>query len=200
MQGTKQNDKAKPGQPTPVLDRARASDMNLSVLKRIDPEVEEVRPHLHSLRLLWDCSRFRLRPTLCMQVLANAGHVCLYRMSVEDQQWVSVADPALACHAPTLDLQLCTCNHCCCAYIPPWHACMHACMHAMHQRAAQPISLLPTILQHRKNIEGTLFLIKRRTQPRFQMIVLNKLSTGETSLCLRACQWLCLVGLHIRCQ
>jgi hypothetical protein len=34
------------------------------------------------------------------------------------------------------------------------------------------------ILQQRKNIEGSLFLIKRRTQPRFQMLVLNKLSTG----------------------
>jgi hypothetical protein len=32
--------------------------------------------------------------------------------------------------------------------------------------------------QQRKNIEGSLFLIKRRTQPRFQMLVLNKLSTG----------------------
>jgi hypothetical protein len=41
--------------------------------------------------------------------------------------------------------------------------------------------LLPlpcAFLQQRKNIEGSLFLIKRRTQPRFQMLVLNKLSTG----------------------
>jgi mRNA-decapping enzyme 1B len=35
----------------------------------------------------------------------------------------------------------------------------------------------------RKNIEGSLFLIKRRSQPRFQMLVLNKLSTGE-SICI----------------
>jgi hypothetical protein len=34
-------------------------------------------------------------------------------------------------------------------------------------------------LQQRKNIEGSLFLIRRRSQPRFQMLVLNKLSTGE---------------------
>jgi hypothetical protein len=26
---------------------------------------------------------------LCAQILATAGHVCLYRMSVDDQQWVS---------------------------------------------------------------------------------------------------------------
>lgn len=32
--------------------------------------------------------------------------------------------------------------------------------------------------QERKNIEGTLFLVKRRTLPRFQIIVLNKLATG----------------------
>jgi hypothetical protein len=35
--------------------------------------------------------------------------------------------------------------------------------------------------QQRKNIEGSLFLIKRRSQPRFQMLVLNKLSTGEAA-------------------
>lgn len=33
-------------------------------------------------------------------------------------------------------------------------------------------------LQQRKNIEGSLFLTKRRSSPRFKMIVLNKLSTG----------------------
>eukprot|EP00877_Chromochloris_zofingiensis_P001319 jgi/Chrzof1/11188/Cz05g27120.t1 len=86
----KQKDK---GKTTPVLDRSKASDISMAVLKRIDPEVEEV--------------------------LANAGHVCLYRMSCEDQQW------------------------------------------------------------QRKNIEGSLFLLKRRSQPRFQMIVLNKLSTDN---------------------
>jgi hypothetical protein len=38
--------------------------------------------------------------------------------------------------------------------------------------------VLCVCLQQRKNIEGSLFLIKRRAQPRFQMLVLNKLSTG----------------------
>lgn len=41
------------------------------------------------------------------------------------------------------------------------------------------LSVLFLLLQQRKNIEGSLFLIKRRTQPRFQMLVLNKLSTGR---------------------
>eukprot|EP00878_Enallax_costatus_P014277 GHUV01014934.1.p1 GENE.GHUV01014934.1~~GHUV01014934.1.p1 ORF type:complete len:123 (+),score=13.23 GHUV01014934.1:130-498(+) len=77
----------------PMLDRTKANDLNLTVLRRIDSNIEEV--------------------------LASASAVCLYRMSVEDQQW------------------------------------------------------------QRKNIEGSLFLIKRRTQPRFQMLVLNKLSTDN---------------------
>lgn len=76
-----------------MLDRSKANDMNIMVLKRIDSQIEEI--------------------------LTTAGHVCLYRMSVDDQQW------------------------------------------------------------QRKNIEGSLFLIKRRTQPRFQMLVLNKLSTDN---------------------
>lgn len=37
-----------------------------------------------------------------------------------------------------------------------------------------PRSLLP---QSRKNVEGTLFVVKRRTLPRFQFVVLNRLST-----------------------
>lgn len=35
----KQKDK---GKTTPVLDRSKASDISMAVLKRIDPEVEEV--------------------------------------------------------------------------------------------------------------------------------------------------------------
>ena len=50
-------------QMTPVVDKSKAGDVNLAVLRRIDPEVE--------------------------QILANAGHVCLYRMNVGEQQWVS---------------------------------------------------------------------------------------------------------------
>jgi hypothetical protein len=33
--------------------------------------------------------------------------------------------------------------------------------------------------QERKNIEGSLFLLKRKTSPRFQIAVLNKLSTDN---------------------
>jgi mRNA-decapping enzyme 1B len=67
------------------------NDHNLKILQRVDPEVDEV--------------------------LATAGHVCLYYMHVTSQQWT------------------------------------------------------------RKNVEGSLFLLKRKSQPRFQMMVLNKLAT-----------------------
>lgn len=40
-----------------------------------------------------------------------------------------------------------------------------------------------TQTQERKNIEGSLFLLKRRTSPRFQLAVLNKLSTGMLACC-----------------
>lgn len=49
----------------PLLDRSKANDLNLTVLRRIDSNIEEV--------------------------LASASAVCLYRMSVEDQQWVGAA-------------------------------------------------------------------------------------------------------------
>lgn len=75
------------------IDAAAAADLNKAVLKRCDPEVEEV--------------------------LATAGQVCLYRMNIEEQQWA------------------------------------------------------------RKNVEGSLFLIKRRTEPQFQFLVLNRSNTDN---------------------
>ena len=36
----------------------------------------------------------------------------------------------------------------------------------------------PTATQARKDVEGSLFLVKRRSQPRFQFIILNKKSAG----------------------
>ncbi|KIY93695.1 putative mRNA-decapping enzyme-like protein [Monoraphidium neglectum] len=75
-----------------LVDKTKAHELNMTVLKRIDPETE--------------------------QILASAGQVCLYKMSVDDQQW------------------------------------------------------------QRKNIEGSMFLIKRKGAPRFKMVVLNKLTTG----------------------
>lgn len=44
-------------------------------------------------------------------------------------------------------------------------------------------ALLSNPPQERKNVEGPLFLVKRRSQPRFQLIVLNKLGTGEGAAC-----------------
>ncbi len=38
--------------------------------------------------------------------------------------------------------------------------------------------------QERRNVEGTLYVVKRRSHPRFQLVVLNKLSTGKGQLCV----------------
>lgn len=37
--------------------------------------------------------------------------------------------------------------------------------------------------QSRKDVEGSLFLVKRRSQPRFQFIILNKKSAGGRHAC-----------------
>lgn len=48
-------------------------------------------------------------------------------------------------------------------------------------------SLLPDLHwlppQSRKDVEGSLFLVKRRSQPRFQFIILNKKSAGGRCSC-----------------
>lgn len=78
------------------------NELNLQILKRVDPDVDEVSA--------WTSSSLAARmPTLLllttslawlsmtsMQVLATAGHVCLYYMHVTSQQWVSACPAALA--------------------------------------------------------------------------------------------------------
>jgi len=79
--------------PPPKLDKRTTDKLNLQVLQRVDPDVEEV--------------------------LVTAGHVALYHLDVPKMQW------------------------------------------------------------GRKDVEGSLFVVKRRTQPRFQFIVLNQRSTAN---------------------
>lgn len=40
--------------------------------------------------------------------------------------------------------------------------------------------------QSRKDVEGSLFLVRRLSQPRFQLVILNKKSAGNASLLLLA--------------
>ncbi|PSC74420.1 mRNA-decapping enzyme isoform B [Micractinium conductrix] len=80
--------------PKPVIDQRAAEQMNLNVLRRIDPQIEEL--------------------------LATAGHVALYDFDIPTKRW------------------------------------------------------------SRKDVEGSLFLVKRRLQPRFQFIILNKKSAVAT--------------------
>jgi hypothetical protein len=63
------------------------NELNLQILKRVDPDVEEVSAIHLSISLQELPPHFA--SMLAMQVLATAGHVCLYYMHVTTQQWVS---------------------------------------------------------------------------------------------------------------
>lgn len=80
-------------QARPTLDRKAAEQININVLKRLDPQVEEL--------------------------LATAAHVALYNFDVPTRRWT------------------------------------------------------------RKDVEGSLFLVKRRGSPRFQIVILNKKSADN---------------------
>jgi hypothetical protein len=62
-----------------VVDNAKAQDINLKVLRRIDPETEEVSvsetgvPEVGVAADVWLTS-----PTCGLQVVGAGGHVCLY--------------------------------------------------------------------------------------------------------------------------
>ena len=94
------------------------------------------------------------------QVLATAGHVCLYYMHVSTQQWVGRQ-----------------------GMLPRGWLCRHM---VAWRSSSICHRLAPAFgIQTRKNVEGSLFLLKRRKAPRFQMMVLNKLATGESVRCER---------------
>ena len=82
---------------TPKLDPSKTNETNLRVLRRDDPDIDEV--------------------------LGSASHVTLYSFDLDSRQWM------------------------------------------------------------RKNVEGSLFVVKRRSLPRFQFIVLNRLASEVTGKC-----------------
>jgi hypothetical protein len=84
----------------PIIHQSAAEQMTANVLKRIDPDIEEL--------------------------LASAGHVALYNFDIPTKRW------------------------------------------------------------SRKDVEGSLFLVRRQSHPRFQLIILNKKSAGKPSLLLPA--------------
>lgn len=113
------------------------------------------------------------------QVLAQAGHVCLYRMQVDTQQWVSLRQR----RTPTSGGGVgCGGGGRTGPAVPPspWNPLNQAlagrCGHARPPAAPLP----PPRPQVRKNVEGSLFLTKRRADPRFQLLVLNKIMTGKS--------------------
>lgn len=90
----------------PVIDQRAAEQMNLNVLKRIDPQIEEVGAvGGRGMRLAPPTSRAwgqgqgcglpvpaparRCSPAL--QLLATAGHVALYDFDIPTKRWVRCA-------------------------------------------------------------------------------------------------------------
>lgn len=102
----------------PNLDQQSTKVLNLTVLQRIDPFIEEI--------------------------LITAAHVTFYEFNIELSQWVR------------LSLFL-------------YFSFLHGCFRLISFSFS---------LQSRKDVEGSLFVVKRNTQPRFQFIVMNRRNTG----------------------
>ncbi|CAL9075893.1 unnamed protein product [Musa textilis] len=102
---------------TPNLDQQSTKALNLIVLQRGDPFVEEI--------------------------LMTATHVTLYEFSIDLNQWVLPSAPPIP--SPSfLD----------------WGF------------------FFVSFYLSRKDVEGSLFVVKRNTQPRFQFIVMNRRNAG----------------------
>ena len=115
--------------PKPVIDQRAAEQMNLNVLKRIDPQIEEVgasrmwsaappertwegaaavaapRPcaaaRTAAARLpAWCHQAVNALVVPCLQLLATAGHVALYDFDIPTKRWVRCPRPPLQLHLP----------------------------------------------------------------------------------------------------
>ena len=73
----------------PFLDKKATDQLNLSVLRRLDPDTEQVSGYSHSARPSCICTKSLRLCLLLLQVLATAGHVALYVFVTEKKAWVS---------------------------------------------------------------------------------------------------------------
>jgi|APGre2960657444_1045066.scaffolds.fasta_scaffold20661_3 hypothetical protein len=122
------------GPPTVLVrDSSATASNNLTVLKRSDPDVEEV--------------------------LGTAGHVCLYAFDVDSKQWVRSTNAAHAARSRSLAR----------TPEPQGGGGLHVRRQAV--RFASPSALGPSA--HARSRSQT-----SCSQPRFQFIILNRLSTG----------------------
>ncbi|RYR43097.1 hypothetical protein Ahy_A08g039526 isoform A [Arachis hypogaea] len=113
------------GKLMPNLDQHSTKLLNLTVLQRIDPFVEEI--------------------------LITAAHVTFYEFNIDLSQWVRSVIISFLLSIPfSISLSLTLSLSSFCDYR----------------------------LQSRKDVEGSLFVVKRNTQPRFQFIVMNRRNTG----------------------
>lgn len=142
----------------PVLNREAADQKAIGLLKRIDPDIQEVH---------CDCLP-------CAPCLVNTAHLF--------QEKTHLSSPPLCIAAA---------GHCQPRRIIPVQP-RGACMGECSQPACSiPVGRAPCIAislegasdhapsQIKTDVEGTLYVVKRRGQPRFRYIVLNKTGKGE---------------------
>lgn len=150
--------------PINLLDKGTLAAMNFNVLKRIDPETEKVckrRLYVCSILSLWRNQTWNTGSSLCLDTRDRAGSSqatctrtsCARAGNPSSTDYVVIPfKDGLA----TVQL-LATAGHVTLYDFAP-----------QEQKWA------------RKGVEGTLFIIKRRSQPSYQYIVLNKKSQGES--------------------
>jgi hypothetical protein len=142
-----------------LIDRKASS---LNTLKRLDPDIDEVGAPSRRRSCSCACAPGpphhprTLRAVTChrgarMSVLHAAGQREVGELGV--RRGCMAVNPAAAA----------------CRHLPPPRS---------SRQSGRLQAAPPPVLQERKNVEGPLFLVKRRTQPRFQLIVLNKMSAA----------------------
>ena len=137
----------------PFLDKKATDQLNLSVLRRVDPDTEQVRRvpgvWFSDHNLVSSCTTFGARR--CWR-----------------QRVTSLCMTLTKAKKPGLGLCY-VCRQSPCIPLP----------------SLQCTEFLP--MQTRKDVEGSLFLLKRQTQPRFKIIILNKKSQGKHNSEAAAC-------------
>ncbi|KAF4402873.1 hypothetical protein G4B88_010325 [Cannabis sativa] len=122
------------GKLTPNLDQHSTKALNLIVLQRIDPFIEEI--------------------------LITAAHVTFYEFNIESNQWVGVSFLSLDSYDLLPSLRLNS-------------------LYVYESLFSIPFLSNFVWFQSRKDVEGSLFVVKRNTQPRFQFIVMNRRNTDN---------------------
>ena len=134
----------------PLVDQSVLA--NLKVLQKDDPDVEEI--------------------------LGSASHVTLYGFDLDAKAWVRARAATATTTRPFLfprDRSGTSARERSTDSFPS-----SARVFAHHRPPPPPHThTSPVVAQSRKNVEGTLFVVRRRAVPSFQFVVLNRLSTEK---------------------